>query len=69
MSTLDATELRQRIRLHRRNVTQSELQMFLGYWLEAGIVEEPRPGRFRLTDYGRTLTRWLDTDDTLEEAA
>ena len=41
--------------------------MFLGYWLEAGVVEEPRPGEFRLTEYGRTLGA-VDVEAMLEAA-
>lgn len=44
--------------------------MFLGYWLEVGLVEEPLPGRYRITEAGRdTAAGLFALADETERAA
>ena len=61
---MSASELAERIRVVRRvRFSASKAAMFLGYWLEHGLVVEVFPGEFRLTDEGqRVAGGLLDTD-------
>ena len=57
---LTPAELAHRLRVeHRIRVSASQAAMFLGYWLEHGIVVEHLPGQYRLTDQGRRIASGL----------
>ena len=68
--SLSAVELAERVRsatgLRLRNGTAA---MFLGYWLEAGVVVELVPGRYELTAKGERLAAGLLAADPAERGA
>ncbi len=68
--SVTAAELATRVRtatgLRLRNGTAA---MFLGYWLEAGVVVELQPGRYALTAKGERLASGLLAADPAERAA
>jgi hypothetical protein len=43
--------------------------MFLAWWLEVGVVEEPLPGRYRITEAGRDAAAGLFALDGKSERA
>lgn len=54
---------------HAVNIGAKLAVYFSGYWLEHGIVEEPLPGRYRLTDRGLVLAGGLLASEAEERAA
>jgi hypothetical protein len=66
--TVTAAELAYRTRATSLvRISTTNAAMFLGYWLEHGIVEEVLPGRYRLTAEGQRMAGGLLTTD-LEHA-
>ena len=43
--------------------------MFLAWWLGVGVVEEPLPGRYRITEAGRDAAAGLFALDGKSERA
>ena len=69
VSTITAAELAQRVRVGRRvRISDSKAAMFLGYWLDAGIVVESR-GQYRLSAEGLRMAGGLLDPDRDEVAA
>ena len=60
---LTADQLRRRLVAQGHEVKRAHAAMFLGYWLEQGIVTETWPGRYALTDYGLVARRWSGAPD------
>lgn len=58
--TVSAAELAQRTQQkHLVRIDRKRAAMFLGFWLEAGIVEEVLPGRYSLTEKGQRVAAGL----------
>lgn len=60
MTTVSTAELARRVRTTRRvQISASMAAMFVGYWIEHGIVVEEFPGQYRLTDHGLQVASGL----------
>ena len=59
---LTSDQLKRRLVAQGHEVKRAHAAMFLGYWLEQGIVTEVWPNRFALTDYGMSLAVGLEPD-------
>jgi hypothetical protein len=67
MSTLSTAELARRTRASSLvRLSVSTTAMFVGYWLEHGIVEEALPGEYRLTPKGERIASGLLASQSLE---
>ena len=66
-----AGELARRTRAnHTVRISPDLAATFLAYWLERGIVEEPAPGRYRLTARGAAMfSGWAAEVELDDEAA
>jgi hypothetical protein len=62
MTTVDAAELARCVRKNAPSgvkINRTAAAYFLGFWLEAGIVEEVVPGRYRITPHGQDVAAGL----------
>ena len=71
MSTITAAELAARVRANSAaRLDAAKAQKFLLEWERRGIVEQPWPGSWRLTESGRAMfAGWADELDLEELAA
>ena len=69
MSTVDATELAELVGVHGLRIKRDSAQMFLHWWLATGLVRDPLPGSYRLTEIRRRLAGGLLEVDREEVAA
>lgn len=61
MTTVSAAELAQLVGVRGIRIKRGTAAMFLHWWITTGLVEEPLPGRYRLTDKGRQVANGLLT--------
>jgi hypothetical protein len=69
VTTVDAAELAELVGMQGINIKSGTAEMFLHWWITTGLVEEPLPGRYRLTDEGRRVAAGLLDAEHVEEQA
>ena len=65
---LTADQLARRLKRNGHQVNRFDVNCFLGFWLESGVVTKVRPNRYALSEYGMSLAAWIESQDERKAA-